>query len=492
MSRCILRLKWACLDSRRSMAHSALPFVIATLLMASTHADVLAPVDNTPRTTQSSSVACNFDSLDFHESTDVNWFRNYAGALADLLRQQDFDQLDCIADSARSKKARFSSGGWKLHEIYRSLDEPQKGVHATEEDWNDHLTRLERWVSAKPESITARIALAKSYASYAWDARGKGYADTVSDSGWRLFRQRLEKAKSILDDAAKLRTKCPEWYVVMQQVALGQGWDEDSASTLFEQAVALEPRYECYYQMQANFLLPKWTGEPGDSARFAEKTADAVGGTQGDVLYFWIAAQIEREDQEFKRLLWPRIQKGFEQLGKEYGHSITQLNLFARMAITEVDAIAADTAFKQIGENWDQETWRTEKYFNQSKQWATGMAPSEMRQRSLIQEATNNTQTPEGARYQKEIEQRFAPFMRQCAQTAGDDRRKFEFVIEITVDGRLQDALTNHLPAPITNCLMEKIAMSEVNTKQKPFPPPPHAGYWLKVELDASAFVAAN
>jgi hypothetical protein len=315
MPRCNPLTIWTRPDRRHRMLLGALRCGTALLLIASARAEVPALADSTLRTSQTSAVACQADRLDFHESTDVNAFRNYGRAVGELLRQEKFDQLDCIADSARTQKARFSGGDWKLRQLYNALEEPEHGVHATEEDWKDHLGRLKRWVAAHPESITARVAFAKAYVGYAWDARGNGYSDTVSDSGWRLFRERLEKARSILEEAAKLKRKCPEWYVVMQRIALGQAWDSESVSALLEKAVAFEPQYQTYYQMYAIYLLPKWRGEDGDSARFAQEAADRVGGEQGDALYFWIAAKIACpcEEPEYKRLSWPRIQKGFEQ-----------------------------------------------------------------------------------------------------------------------------------------------------------------------------------
>src|SRR5882672_7963968 len=108
---------------------------------------------------------------------------------------------------------------WRLHNLYAGLDQPTR-QHAAEVDWRNHLQRLERWVAARPNSITARVALAQSYTGYGWVARGEDSSNTVSDSGWRLFRQRHARAKAILDQATKLRGQCPEWYVAMQQAAL--------------------------------------------------------------------------------------------------------------------------------------------------------------------------------------------------------------------------------------------------------------------------------
>jgi hypothetical protein len=69
--------------------------------------------------------------------------------------------------------------------------------------------------NARPQSVTARVALARAYLNYAYDARGEGNAGTVSDSGWKLFAERTAEGKRILDEASALPTKCPEWYIAM-------------------------------------------------------------------------------------------------------------------------------------------------------------------------------------------------------------------------------------------------------------------------------------
>ena len=214
---------------------------------------------------------CAFSDATFDPSTDVHGMEEYQYAIAGLLKQEKFAELDCVANAARSSKARFSGGAWKVHMLYFGLAEPQPG-HATEQDWRNHLRRLNQWVAARPNSITAQVALAKSYVNYAWDARGTGYSDTISNSGVKLFHQRLEKAKVILDGASALHNKCPEWYVVMQQVAQGLSWDLPRTTALFEKAASFEPGYFYYYRAHATILLPKWQGEDGDAARFVERS----------------------------------------------------------------------------------------------------------------------------------------------------------------------------------------------------------------------------
>jgi hypothetical protein len=109
--------------------------------------------------------SCGFSDTEFDTSTDIHAIEGYQTAIAGLLKQKKFAELDCIANSVRSSQARFSGGTWKLHKLYAGLEEPQPG-HATEVDWRNHLQRLNEWTAARPTSITARVALAESYISY--------------------------------------------------------------------------------------------------------------------------------------------------------------------------------------------------------------------------------------------------------------------------------------------------------------------------------------
>src|SRR5205085_5345050 len=117
--------------------------------------------------------ACTVSDMDVDETSDIQGVIYFKAAIRDLFADQKFAELDCIADAARASKARFAGGRWKLNVLYWALSEPQG--HATEEDWSAHLDTLNHWVSARPESVTARVALANAYSQYAWNARGSDY-----------------------------------------------------------------------------------------------------------------------------------------------------------------------------------------------------------------------------------------------------------------------------------------------------------------------------
>src|SRR5260370_5570769 len=124
-------------------------------------------------------------------SVDIHALHNFLDTAARILKEEKFVELDCLADHARSGKERLPGGLWTIHLLYQGLRQPvPHPVHPTQQDWTDLLQLLQRWVKARPDSITARVALALAYLDYAHDARGGGYSSTVSESGWKLFEER--------------------------------------------------------------------------------------------------------------------------------------------------------------------------------------------------------------------------------------------------------------------------------------------------------------
>lgn len=484
----------ACLPTRfQSALHTFAVAIsisgIATLLFVLCHT---ARTEATGAKGQATSPSCSFSDAAFDPSIDVDALDEYRDAIAQLLKQERFSDLDCVADAARTAKTRFSGGGWKLRNLYIGLESPRPG-HPTQEDWVQHLELIERWTRRNPQSITAPIALAEAYVAYAWDARGDGYANTVSDSGWALFGERIAKAKTILDSASTLATKCPDWYIAMQQVAQGQSWELPRATALFQQAVAFEPAYQYYYRTQATLLLPKWSGEEGDAASFAEESANRVGGETGDVLYFLIAEKIvcACEDAEFGHFSWPRLQNGFTALEKKYGTSLISVNSLALMAVNSNDCVAADSAFKRIGNNWDKETWITQDWFKQNRDSAAQVGPMQIRVRATRKDAQANMQTPEGQAYVKNVQQKLAAFEEPCAKESDGDQRKFEMQLSVGENGNAELAQTEQRPNAFTVCVMRGLYQSFLK-KETPFAPPPRASYWLLLELAPATFAAAK
>jgi hypothetical protein len=445
----------------------------------------------TEKPAQAAVKTCEFSDTEFDTTSDIHALDKYRDAVANVLKQEKFEELDCLADAARGAKTRFPGGGWKLRNIYLGLDGPRPG-YPTQEDWQHHFELIEQWRVKNPNSITAPIVLAESYVTYGWDARGTGFSDSISQSGRKLFGDRIAKAKEILDEAAADGVKCPDWYVAMQQVAQGQGWEIPDAEALLQKAEAFEPGYQYYYRVHANYLLPKWSGEEGDAEGFAEKAGNQLGGEAGDILYFQIADAIVCgcQDPEFGHFSWPRLQKGYEALERKYGVSLRNVNAFALMASKSNDWVAAEPAFKQIGDNWDKDVWITQEFFNGEKQVAIETAPLQLRARLLRKEAEENVLSPQGGAYRADVEQKLASYEQACVKQAPGGDQKFELLVLVGKDGGVQNAHIDQRPTPVAFCLMRALYDAKVR-KETPFSPPPHDSYWMMVEVDPATIAAS-
>ncbi|MGA1981993.1 MAG: DUF4034 domain-containing protein [Acidobacteriaceae bacterium] len=293
--------------------------------------------------------------------------RELKASLADSLLHGKYDEIERVADKIRTDKTRLAGGGWLLKQVYFGL-EAANGTTPEE-----HIAELKAWIVARPQSITAHVALAKAYTSYAWLARGGGNADTVTAERRKRFTERIAEAKRALDESANITPMDPEWFAEMQTVALAQSWDAERSAALFNKAVAFEPTYFYFYKYYANYLQPKWDGQEGEAAAFAKKSADAVGGPEGDFLYFHIAMVVLAANNgkvDAAQMDWERLQRGYQAQRDLYGVVSFDRNQFALMAWRFRDRDVARPIFNEIGDKWSKEVWGNRTRFETAREWA--------------------------------------------------------------------------------------------------------------------------
>jgi hypothetical protein len=126
---------------------------------------------------------------------------------------------------------------------------------------------MRRW----PNSAFAHLLQGQFYITAAWGARGFGYANTVPDEGWKLFREYLEDADAALDKAWKLDSRDPKIATEMLRVELGQGKGRDRMELWFGRAMALDTNFyeACFRKLY--YLEPKWHGSAEDMLAFARE-----------------------------------------------------------------------------------------------------------------------------------------------------------------------------------------------------------------------------
>jgi hypothetical protein len=277
-----------------------------------------------------------------------------------LLMSRAYDKLDQAADLARAKDLATSDGQPLLAAIYAGVAGCNCGNLLTDELWQVRKQRLDEWLKRKPGSPTARLARASYPVKYAWMARGGGFSNTVSNEGWRLFRERTEEGRKALEALDAKTRDDPGWYDVMLDVGLAQGWPAEKFDGLFREGVARFPYYVPLYFTRANFHAPRWYGSMEALKRVADDAAERTRPRWGEMLYarvnwlFW-DVQMFRNGQAS----WPRMKAGFERMVQEYPDA-WNLNNFGKFACIAGDLRLLAELLPKIGEKPVIEAWEGE------------------------------------------------------------------------------------------------------------------------------------
>lgn len=240
-----------------------------------------------------------------------------------LFTNKDYAGVDTLAAKYRTSKDRYADGMWKLAHVYIGLE---LGNDASDAEWEARIDQVTEWLLAREASITPRVLKARLLVSYAWKIRGGGWSDSVKETQWKKFFERLQQATRTLKGANQLTERCPIFWSTWQRAALGLQMERKEYDALFAAATREFPDYWYYYTARATFLLPRWYGEEGDWERDLTQSADRVGGTTGDMLYAQVVWNTHHygggiDVFEGKKISWERVDQGFEQLLKAYPDS---------------------------------------------------------------------------------------------------------------------------------------------------------------------------
>lgn len=298
----------------------------------------------------------------------------YTGKVKEALLESDFAQLEKMAHQNRVERGLLLGGVWKNNDFYNQLAQSMSTGNATDEGYQNQITRLNEWLTAYPDSATVRIALARLYTNYAFFARGDGSADEVSSRQWKLYNERNITAEQYLLAAARLKDRDAHWYEAMQEVAFQVGWDKPYALDLLNQAVAFEPSYYHYYREYADYLKPQWYGEPGEIAKYAEQASMQLHEPDASILYFRItstlACNCEPQIADLPGIDWSKFKSGYFDVTRLYGPSNINANRLAWVAFKFGDKVTAQQAFSSI-DHMEMGVWWGPHTFANARDWAS-------------------------------------------------------------------------------------------------------------------------
>jgi hypothetical protein len=119
------------------------------------------------------------------------------------------------------------------------------------------------------QGYTGCRARGSSFIRWAWQERGGGFADTVTDQGWEHFRKWLSLAREELERALKVNPLGWEAHVDLIEVGMGLELPHEFLDEHFRAAIKLCPQSYGAYQNMFQSLMPRWGGEPKVFLAFA-------------------------------------------------------------------------------------------------------------------------------------------------------------------------------------------------------------------------------
>ncbi|HEX7833430.1 MAG TPA: DUF4034 domain-containing protein, partial [Thermoanaerobaculia bacterium] len=228
--------------------------------------------------------------------------------LAEMLMAGKFEELEAEEKVARARTSRDPvRPSQPLRAFYDAFADNDIAPAAK------RLERLREWVSARPTSIAARLALANTLYATAWTVRGSGRS--VTDSGWSGYKALMAETQKVLDGVSKEAEANPlYWYVripLTHELGLGD------VSEVGLHALSLHPDPELA-SATARFLYPQWGGSREQYMKFADDAARVTKATYGDAVYMWLVYRIENHqtsnDYKLFKTDWSRVVKGADDL----------------------------------------------------------------------------------------------------------------------------------------------------------------------------------
>lgn len=318
---------------------------------------------------------------DADERAEIQAFflKNFASA--------DYAALDDWYGKAIKDGARLSSGVYRANRLVRSIgfgDLPnapsctrQPCSHVNDAFWERNQQKAKAWLEHSPRSTLAAITLARAYSWQAWEYRGSGYANTVSDEDMNRFLELNHLALRTLFAIAEQGRKDPNWWAELLLYALyGQTSREDYAKLTKDAIAAFPHNHDIYFAISVS-LLPQWGGSYKAIADLAALAVENTKTEQGQTFYariYWsVYYGLNHKGAavfNHPEVNWSRIRAGFEDLVKRYPDNFN-LNYYARLAcVAAQDKKTTADVLRRIGNDVVPDVWNGRNEYVRCKNWS--------------------------------------------------------------------------------------------------------------------------
>jgi len=297
-------------------------------------------------------------------------------AVAGLLHDERFADLETMGARYRRTQSRTSSGLWHLTLFYAGIAQAYYFGAEEEAAWAKAEAAAKRWAAAYPDSPTPHLALARLLVRRAWQYRGGGYAAEVNPWSWKPFKAYIEGARRHLKKHKHVASADPHWYELMAEVTKAQDWPEPRFAELIAEALEREPLFYQTYFAAIDYYSPKWGGSKEAIEAFARMALKITGSAEGFGMYariYWYASQTQYGTRLFSESAvdWRTMKKGIDDVLRKYPDA-WNINNFAKFACLSRDRRKTGELMARIGNTPVPAAWPSRSLMRACALWALG------------------------------------------------------------------------------------------------------------------------
>jgi tetratricopeptide (TPR) repeat protein len=153
---------------------------------------------------------------------------------------------------------------------------------------------IEKWITARPNSFAAHMAMGSYFSWRGWHTRGAGFADQTAPQQFDKMRKYFTQSADETKSAMKIRPKLSIAYAILLSEARGES-DRALHQALESAALRQVPASFVIREEMMKSRYPRWGGDHGLMADFAQQSQALV---QENPYMHWLLGSIDADEGE--------------------------------------------------------------------------------------------------------------------------------------------------------------------------------------------------
>ncbi len=253
--------------------------------------------------------------------------------------------------------------------------------HFFNKDGADQVEEFSRELkAARPKSGWGDHLKGDFYVDYAWEARGGGWASSVTEDSWKHFKDRLEIAAVALTSAYEVEPLHKKASLRMMSVELGQNQGRERLDLWYRRAREADPDSMEVIRSKLWYLMPRWHGSHEDMRQFGhELFVEGDWETSAPMHLIEIHRMISGDKKDPKHYrdpeVWKELSTVYEAAVQVFPKEMMVKSGYCAAACQCEQWAMAKKLFEELGDKVEVKAFGTQKLVDQMRTKAMQEAP---------------------------------------------------------------------------------------------------------------------